>query len=162
MQNIKTLVKAVGTKLCANKHRLSTAESCTGGLVAKCLTDLAGSSLWFDRGFVTYSNLAKQECLGVSQKTLDSYGAVSIEVASEMDLGALAHSHSQWAIAITGIAGPGGGSKEKPVGTVCFGFACQESLLDAHCLVLEGGRAAIRKASCHYALQTLLSYLEKE
>ena len=94
---------------------LATAESCTGGWVAKICTDLAGSSEWFERGFVTYSNAAKQESLGVSTETLDHYGAVSEQTVQEMAAGVLQHSRAQWALAISGLAGPGGGSREKPV-----------------------------------------------
>ncbi len=102
---------------------IATAESCTGGWLAESITAVPGSSTWFERGFVTYSNISKQEMLGVSAKTLEQFGAVSKQVASEMAEGALSNSHAQISISITGIAGPGGGSEDKPVGTVCFAVA---------------------------------------
>lgn len=136
--------------------RLTTAESCTGGMVAAALTDIAGSSDVFDRGFVTYSNAAKVEMLGVSPTTLDSHGAVSEEVAREMARGALAHADASLAVAITGIAGPGG-SGVKPEGRVCFALA-----QDGHAPWSETvefgalGRAAVRKAARDHALALLM------
>src|ERR1035437_4219013 len=117
---LTTLATLVGAKLRAKGLMLTTAESCTGGWVAQAVTAIAGSSAWFERGFVTYSDAAKQEMLGVSARTLAAHGAVSEQTARKMAIGALAHSHAQVALAITGIAGPDGGSAEKPVGTVCF------------------------------------------
>ncbi|HEY0634497.1 MAG TPA: nicotinamide-nucleotide amidohydrolase family protein, partial [Gammaproteobacteria bacterium] len=102
---------------------LATAESCTGGWIAKCCTDLPGSSRWFERGFVTYTNEAKVEELGVSVETLQAYGAVSEATAAEMAAGALRQSRAQVSVSVSGIAGPGGGRPDKPVGTVCFGWA---------------------------------------
>jgi nicotinamide-nucleotide amidase len=115
---------------CRDGHLiLSSAESCTGGLIAACITEVPGSSVAFDRGFVTYSNIAKQEMLGVSAATLNTFGAVSKETALEMAQGALARSSAHIAISVTGIAGPGGGSSEKPVGLVCFAAASRSGLI---------------------------------
>src|SRR5213076_2596431 len=120
------LARKLGERLKAKGALLVTAESCTGGWVAQAATAIAGSSAWFERGFVTYSNAAKEEMLGVRRETLARHGAVSEPVAEEMALGALAHSHASFALAVTGVAGPSGGSAEKPVGTVCFAWAAAE------------------------------------
>jgi len=134
---------------------LSCAESCTGGGIAAALTDVAGSSAWFDRGFVTYSNQAKQEMLGVSADTLAGFGAVSRETAVEMARGALAHSAAQLSVAVTGIAGPGGGSPDKPVGTVWIAWAVEDRV-DAVCEHFAGDRAGVRAATVDAALLGLL------
>ena len=120
------LAIAVGRALAERGQMCATAESCTGGLTAGALTDIAGSSAWFDRGFVTYTNEAKMELLGVPAAALAAHGAVSEPVARAMASGALARSAAAWSVAITGIAGPGGGSPEKPVGLVCFAWARRE------------------------------------
>src|SRR5689334_15846625 len=120
---MKSLAEQVGARLLDRRLLLATAESCTGGWVSQELTAIAGSSAWFERGFVTYSNAAKEEMLGVRTETLARHGAVSEEVAAEMALGALAHSHASVAVSVTGIAGPSGGSATKPVGMVCFAWA---------------------------------------
>ena len=122
------MVESLAARLVARNEMLATAESCTGGWVAKVCTDLAGSSAWFDRGFVTYSNQAKQDMLGVSATTLDTCGAVSEEVVTEMVNGALAGSRAGWALAISGVAGPDGGTAEKPVGTVWFAWGGPDGL----------------------------------
>ena len=119
-RRLEALAGRLGALLVNEQLKLVTAESCTGGWVAQCLTAIAGSSAWFDRGFVSYSNEAKQEMLGVPADTLAEYGAVSQPVAVAMAEGALRNSRADWAVAITGIAGPTGGSPQKPVGTVCF------------------------------------------
>lgn len=139
--------------------RLVVAESCTGGWLAKVITDLAGSSAWFDRGFVTYSNAAKQEMLGVLPKTLDAHGAVSEAVVAEMATGALAHSAAEVAVAISGVAGPGGGSADKPVGTVCLAWAWPPDRLDTQRLLLSGDRDAVRRQSVHAAIDGLMQRL---
>ncbi len=128
-----------------------TAESCTGGLVARALTEIGGSSAWFERGFVTYSNEAKRDCLGVTAATLAAHGAVSEPVAREMAAGALRASRAQLAIAITGVAGPTGGSPGKPVGTVCFGWATADRI-EATTRRFPGDRAAIRRAAAVFAM----------
>ncbi|MDU8929691.1 CinA family protein [Alisedimentitalea sp. MJ-SS2] len=139
--------------------RIAAAESCTGGMVAAALTDIPGSSDVFERGFVTYSNAAKEEMLGVSRATLDRYGAVSEEVAREMAEGALANSHAQVAVAITGIAGPGG-SDFKPEGRVCFGLAMQDRVTDSETQEFgPRGRDWVRLAARDHALFLLLSAL---
>ncbi|MCC6197231.1 MAG: CinA family protein [Burkholderiales bacterium] len=136
----------------------ATAESCTGGLVAGAITGIAGSSGWFDRGFVTYSNEAKQELLGVPEATLRAHGAVSEATARAMAEGALARSRAQFAVAITGVAGPGGGSPDKPVGMVCFAWAGPAGVVTAT-RSLSGDRAAVRHASVVVALESLLSII---
>lgn len=135
---------------------LATAESCTGGMIASALTDIAGSSTVVDRGFVTYSNEAKQEMLGVKAETLDRFGAVSAETAREMAEGALAHSRAGIAISVTGIAGPGGGSADKPVGLVWFGLAqAGQPVHSEHCLFKDADRSEVRQAACGHALRML-------
>jgi nicotinamide-nucleotide amidase len=142
------------------KHQwmLATAESCTGGLIAGACTDLAGSSAWFERGFVTYSNAAKTEMLGVDAALIDTHGAVSEPVVRAMVQGALRHSHAQVAVAVTGVAGPTGGSAEKPVGTVWFGWATPAGV---HTEVQHfgGDRAAVRGATVQHALARLAALL---
>ena len=137
---------------------LATAESCTGGLIAATCTDLVGSSTWFERGFVSYSNAAKTELLGVDSELIATEGAVSESVVSAMAWGALAHSSAQVAIAVTGVAGPSGGSAAKPVGTVWFGWATPAGVV-TEMLRFEGNRRAVREATVHHALKRLLSLL---
>lgn len=146
----------VGVALKSHGLLLALAESCTGGWLAECVTAVAGSSDWFDRGFVPYSNAAKQEMLGVSPLTLKTHGAVSEHTALEMALGALRHSHANIAIAITGIAGPDGGSAEKPVGTVCFAWATSKGLSEKSTMHFEGSRGQVRLRSVRTALEGLL------
>lgn len=135
---------------------LATAESCTGGMIASALTDIAGSSAVVDRGFVTYSNEAKQDMLGVKAETLDRFGAVSAETAREMAEGALAHSRAGIAISVTGIAGPGGGSADKPVGLVWFGLAqAGQPVHSEHRVFKDADRSEVRQAACSHALQML-------
>ena len=138
---------------------LATAESCTGGWVAQVITSVAGSSEWFERGFVAYTNLAKREMLGVSTTILSRHGAVSEQCARAMAEGALAHSHAQVALAITGIAGPSGGTPEKPVGTVCFAWAAKKRETQSRKHVFTGDREAVRRQAVVTALQGLLEYL---
>jgi nicotinamide-nucleotide amidase len=139
---------------------LATAESCTGGWVAQAVTSVAGSSKWFERGFVTYSNAAKHEVLGVSNKTLKKFGAVSEETAREMARGALARSRASVALAVTGIAGPGGGSAGKPVGTVCFAWAGRRAGVRSETRRFRGGRAAVRRQSVVRALEGVMQFLQ--
>lgn len=138
--------------------QLATAESCTGGLIAATCTDLAGSSVWFERGFVTYSNAAKTEMLGVAADLIERHGAVSEAVVRAMAQGALQHSHAQVAIAVTGVAGPSGGSADKPVGTVWFGWATPTGLTSEQQL-FSGSREQVRAATVRHALQRLLDLL---
>ena len=149
----------VTKKLHEKNLSLVSAESCTGGWVAKKITDLAGSSAIFDRGFVTYSNQAKQEMLGVLKNTLDHYGAVSEHVVAEMVIGALKHSQADIALAISGIAGPGGGTDEKPVGTVCFGWMKREEKPVVKTLLLEGDRAEIRRQAVDISLGGIIKLI---
>ena len=135
--------------------RLATAESCTGGLVAACLTAIAGASDVFERGFVTYSNEANTELLGVRSDLIAAHGAVSVEVAEAMAQGATSRSHADIAVSITGIAGPGGGSALKPVGTVCFGIATPGHLQTERKIFADNGRTAIRIAALDEALDLL-------
>lgn len=154
------LASALAARLRAREEMLACAESCTGGWVAKICTDLAGSSAWFERGFVTYSNAAKQEMLGVSAATLEAWGAVSEPVVREMAVGALAHSRAQWSLAISGIAGPGGGSPEKPVGTVWMAWAGPGDWLEARCFRFAGDRQAVRQQAVAAALGGLKTRLD--
>ena len=157
---LTTLATLVGAKLKAKGLMLATAESCTGGWVAQAVTAIAGSSEWFERGFVTYSNAAKQDMLGVTPETLATHGAVSEQTAREMAAGALAHSHAQVALAITGIAGPTGGTPDKPVGMVCFAWAgpgAAERSVTKH---FNGDRDSVRRQSVIFALQGVLECLE--
>jgi len=154
---IQDICLELGNALTKKKFRIALAESCTGGLVCQHLTNIPGSSVWFDRGFVTYSNESKIELLKVSQDTLLKFGAVSKEVASEMALGALNESHAQIALSITGIAGPSGGSIKKPVGTVFFAIAYQNKIIFNASKVFPGSRENIRESSCLFALNQVLA-----
>jgi len=158
---LEALAAEVGALLCRNGQKLATAESCTGGWVAQCLTAIAGSSTWFDRGFVTYSNDAKHEMLGVELATLRTHGAVSEASAGAMAAGALSRSHADWALAITGIAGPDGGSAGKPVGTVCFGWAGTEVGVEVESRHFVGSREEVRYQSVVFALKGVLECAEK-
>jgi nicotinamide-nucleotide amidase len=151
------LARRLGRVLAERRWRAATAESCTGGLIAGAITDVAGSSAWFDRGFVTYSNEAKIEMLGVRAETLGLHGAVSEATAREMAAGALARSGADIAVAVTGIAGPAGGSPGKPVGFVCLAWACRGAAVDACSLQFTGDRAAVRAAAVAAALEGLIS-----
>ncbi len=153
------LAMAVGSRLLAQRRRLVTAESCTGGMIAAAITAIAGSSDWFERGVVTYSDAAKVELLGVPESTLAAAGAVSEETARAMAQGALARSPADVAVSVTGIAGPGGGSAEKPVGMVCFGWAARGAPAVAETLHFPGDRAAVREASVRHALRGVLERL---
>ncbi|WP_397412114.1 CinA family protein [Polaromonas sp.] len=137
---------------------LATAESCTGGLISAACTDLAGSSNWFERGFVSYSNEAKTEMLGVAAALVTAHGAVSEEVARAMAQGAITHSRARVAVAVTGVAGPTGGSRAKPVGTVWFGFMV-DGQVSSEMQHFDGDRAAVRSATVHHALQRLVQLL---
>ena len=151
-----SLAERVGRALAARRLKLATAESCTGGLIAGAITDVAGSSGWFDRGFVTYSNDAKTEMLGVRAETLAAHGAVSEATAAEMAAGALGRSRADIAVAVTGVAGPDGGTPAKPVGTVCFAWARRGGDITTATRRFPGDRAAVRDATVNAALQGLL------
>lgn len=156
MTDTEALVAQVAQALGSRGWRMATAESCTGGLIAARCTDRAGSSTWFERGFVTYSNEAKSELLGVEAQAIAREGAVSATVAQAMAQGALRHSHAQVAVAVTGIAGPGGAVPGKPVGTVWMGWAVQGEGVGSVLLQLDGDRAAIRNATVQAALRKVV------
>lgn len=153
------LAEQVGSALKARKLMMTAAESCTGGWIAQAVTMVPGSSEWFERGFVTYTNAAKREMLNVAEATLAQHGAVSEPVVREMVLGALAASHAQVAVSVSGIAGPGGGTPEKPVGTVCFGWCFKDGAPLSKTLLFNGDRDAVRCQSVIYALENLLKML---
>jgi nicotinamide-nucleotide amidase len=159
MDELSDLAKQLGVVLQAQGKRLALAESCTGGMVAQVVTSVAGSSAWFDRGFVTYSNQAKAEMLGVSNATLDKYGAVSEQTASEMALGVIHNSNADISGSITGIAGPTGGSAEKPVGTVCFAWATKNMCLVNVTKHFQGDRQEVREQASKAMLEGLLNIL---
>ncbi len=156
---LETLARKVGEGL--NKLGLSmvTAESCTGGWIAKAMIDIPGSSGWFDRGFVTYSNESKQEMLGVSAETLRNEGAVSEATAREMVQGALAGSRASVAVAVSGIAGPGGGTEDKPVGTVYIAWQREGAEVLVRCVHLDGDREQVRRQTVVSALEGVLELL---
>lgn len=158
-ERLDALAARLGKVLLARGLRLVTAESCTGGWVAKVVTDIAGSSDWFDRGFVTYSNAAKEDMLGVCGETLAQHGAVSEPVVLEMAAGALRHSQAQVAVAVSGIAGPGGGSGDKPVGTVWFAWSIPGAPAWAQRLQFAGERDEVRHQAVRVALEALLERL---
>lgn len=155
-----SLIEQVSRILLERNQTVCTAESCTGGLLAAELTSLAGSSAWFHTGFVSYSNEAKQQLLNVNPSTLRHYGAVSEETVREMALGALIATKSDYALAISGIAGPDGGTEDKPVGTVWFSLATKQRIWAKSCL-FQGDRAAVRRQSVQFALLLLKRYLER-
>ena len=158
---LEALAGRLGALLVNEQLKLVTAESCTGGWVAQCLTAIAGSSAWFDRGFVTYSNEAKQEMLGVPPDMLAEHGAVSQPVAVAMAEGALRNSRADWAVAITGIAGPTGGSPQKPVGTVCFAWACRDGRIVTSTRHFPGSREDVRAQSVEHALSGLIERMDQ-
>ena len=155
------LAVALGDAAKSRGLRIATAESCTGGLVAGAITDVAGSSEWFERGFVTYSNEAKRDLLGVSDATLGSHGAVSEQVAAEMATGALRASEADAAVAITGVAGPGGGTAAKPVGMVCFAWAALDGPVRTETRHFPGDRAAVRAAAVERAIAGLVDAVQQ-
>jgi len=157
--DLDTLVQEVGRLLKKRDLMLVTAESCTGGWVAERITSIAGSSDWFERGFIAYTNIAKREMLDVKTAILSRYGAVSEQAARAMAEGALARSHAQVALAITGLAGPGGGTTEKPVGTVYFAWAGKKRDSTSRKEVFTGDRQSVRRQSVAAALQGLLDFL---
>ena len=160
-EELISLARCLGQNMLKAGHTLALAESCTGGWIAQSVTEIAGSSAWFDRGFVTYSNAAKVAMLGVSESTLHIHGAVSAETAREMAAGALFNSHADVALAVTGIAGPGGGTAEKPVGLVFIAWQFRGQL--CHCLEhhFVGDRHSIRLQTVQKALRYLLGEYER-
>ena len=156
--NLDSLSRKVGKTLKSKGQTLVTAESCTGGWVAQAVTSVAGSSDWFERGYITYSNAAKREELGVAQGTLQRHGAVSEATARAMALGALRNGKGTLALAITGVAGPSGGTPQKPVGMVCFAWA-QGRKIRSETMRFEGGRESVRRQSVIHALRGILEWL---
>ncbi len=157
---IAKTIAQVADELLTHNLMLVVAESCTGGGVAYALTSQAGSSGWFERGFVTYSNRSKQEMLGVEADLIASHGAVSLAVVEAMAQGALAYSAAQVSLAISGIAGPGGGSLEKPVGTVCFSWSLNNINVYSKLVVFKGNRNSIREQAVEYGLRGILHFFE--
>ncbi|MFM2055193.1 MAG: hypothetical protein RL456_3230 [Pseudomonadota bacterium] len=160
MTAVEPLVAALAHELRRRRAMMASAESCTGGLIAAACTGLAGSSEWFERGVVSYSNAAKVELLGVPQSLIDAHGAVSAEVAAAMAEGALTHSMAHYAVAVTGIAGPGGATPGKPVGTVWLACARRGAQARTGLLQLQGDRASIRDQTVHQALRALRALVE--
>ena len=157
-QTVNSIAQQLGEMLCKKNAKLTTAESCTGGGISEAITAVSGSSQWFEFGFVTYANSAKQQLLGVSKQTLDQYGAVSEQVVEQMAQGAIQQSRADYAIAVSGIAGPEGGTEDKPVGTV---WVCWQTPTEswAQKFILSGDRQAVRKAAIKKSLQQLLQHL---
>jgi nicotinamide-nucleotide amidase len=155
------LAAQVGGLLKSHGLMLVTAESCTGGGVAQAITEVAGSSAWFERGFVTYSNLSKQQMLGVRETTLRQHGAVSEITVREMVAGALQHSAAQVSLAVSGIAGPDGGTTDKPVGTVWFAWGVKNGEIHAQRHQLNGNRTEVRAQAVHIALQGVVNMLNQ-
>lgn len=154
------LAEETGQALKARGWMLATAESCTGGWVGEAVTAVSGSSAWYDRGFITYTNVSKQEMLGVQAETLANFGAVSEQTVREMAAGVLMHSQAQISLAISGIAGPTGGSPDKPVGTVCFAWAVKNGPLKSERRIFAGDRHAVREQAVFHALQGVLALLQ--
>ena len=156
IDSLESLASELGAALLARQWLLVTAESCTGGWIAEAVTMIAGSSAWYERGFVTYSDEAKQAMLDVPGTIIAAHGAVSDETAAAMARGALAHSRAHIAVSVTGVAGPTGGSAAKPVGTVWFGFACRGQELATHHQLFVGDRTSIRRQAVAFALRRLV------
>lgn len=154
-EQIEQAVAHLAEALQARSWLLTCAESCTGGWISKCCTDRAGSSAWFDRGFIAYSYSAKTEMLGVSQKRLQEFGAVSREIACDMAEGARSSSGVQASLAVTGVAGPGGGTAAKPVGLVWFAWSMEGCVVESESMLFEGDRDAVRRQTVLHALQGL-------
>jgi nicotinamide-nucleotide amidase len=158
--DLARLAVELGAVLRRKRLKLAVAESCTGGWVAKCVTDVAGSSQWFDRGFVAYTNRAKQDLLGVSPQALLQFGAVSAQVAKEMAEGALIRSNADATLSITGIAGPDGGSPDKPVGTVWLGWAVRGQPAETRQMRFDGDRDMVRRAAVAASLARMVELIE--
>ena len=156
-KDVINLTRVLGEKFLIQNIILTTVESCTGGLLAAQLTNIPGSSTWFDRGFITYSNQSKVDCVKVKKSTINKYGAVSQQTANEMALGAINNSQGNLGLSITGIAGPSGGSKMKPVGTVFFAIAKKENVIFEHQAIFDGNRVNIREKALLFALNQLLA-----
>ncbi|MGJ8620687.1 MAG: CinA family protein [Methylophilaceae bacterium] len=162
MDSLTSLSTKLGRELLKRHYMLALAESCTGGMASSIITEIAGSSAWFDCGFVTYSNEAKQKMLGVSATTLQKYGAVSEETALEMALSAINHSQANIAGSITGIAGPSGGSEDKPVGTICFAWALKGGKTVTETHHFSGHRHGNRQLAVTTLLKGLLTMIDSK
>lgn len=162
MDDLNLIAEQVGAALKSRGLMLATAESCTGGWAGEAVTSVAGSSHWYDRGFITYTNESKQELLGVSARTLAEFGAVSEQTVREMAAGALKHSRAHITLAISGIAGPGGGTPNKPVGTVCMAWATRSGAGLSQTFHFQGDRTAVRRQAVVAALQGVLRLIEGE
>ena len=160
-QSLLDTIASLGASLKEKKEMLSTAESCTGGWVGQAITSVPGTSHWYDRGFITYSNAAKREMLGVPTGTLARFGAVSEQTARAMAEGAVRNSQSRFALSITGVAGPEGGTPEKPVGFVCFAWTGHDRDTFSECVQFKGDRQLIRQQAVSHALQGMSGYIEK-
>jgi len=158
---VEVLLKRLSAQLIERNWRVATAESCTGGWIAKCCTDVTGSSAWFDRAYIAYSYRAKEEMLGVAHDDLLEYGAVSEEIVRQMATGAMLHSHAAVTVAATGIAGPGGGMPGKPVGLVHFGWCVDDRPAVCDARVFSGDRISVRQQTVLYALEGILVQLNK-
>jgi nicotinamide-nucleotide amidase len=158
-EELMQLARDLGEALLARNWMLTTAESCTGGWVGQLLTAIPGSSAWYERGFITYANAAKQEMLGVPADMLETFGAVSEETAGAMAAGALTHSHAHAALAISGVAGPGGGTPQKPVGLVCYGWALSDGTRMTSTCRLGGDREEIRSRAVAAAMRGLIELM---
>ena len=161
-KEVRPLLEQVSGLLLERNWRMVTAESCTGGWIAKSCTDLAGSSAWFDRGYITYSYRAKEQMLGVSHEDLLKYGAVSEQIASQMAIGAKLHSNAGVTVSATGIAGPGGGMPGKPVGLVHFAWCIGDRSVDCDYSVFRGNRKAVRQQTVRHALEGIMLRLQSE
>jgi len=158
---LQDIIHRLGRKLREKKEMLATAESCTGGWVGQVITSVPGTSHWYDRGFITYSNAAKREMLGVSTDTLTRFGAVSEQTARAMAEGALQHSQARYTLSVTGIAGPEGGTPDKPVGYVCFAWAGHNQETRSGCLRFEGDRQQVRLQAVQHALEGVANFIDK-
>jgi nicotinamide-nucleotide amidase len=156
-KDVINLTRVLGAKFLNQGIILTTVESCTGGLLAGKLTNIAGSSTWFDRGFITYSNQSKIDCVNVKKNTINKHGAVSQQTANEMATGSIDNSQGNLGLSITGIAGPSGGSKLKPVGTIFFAIAKKQNVIFEHQAFFDGNRVDIREKALLFALNQLLA-----
>jgi nicotinamide-nucleotide amidase len=161
-EKLYQLAERVGQALKAKGIMMTSAESCTGGWIAQAVTAVPGSSEWFERGFVVYTYISKREMLGVKAETLEAFGAVSLETVREMTEGALAHSHAQVAVSVSGTAGPGGGTPQKPVGTVCFGWGASGGAVQTAVMHFDGDREAVRRQAVVFALERVLAQAQGE
>jgi nicotinamide-nucleotide amidase len=159
-EKLYQLAERVGRALKAKGMMMTAAESCTGGWIAQAVTAVPGSSEWFERGFVVYTYISKREMLGVKPETLETHGAVSLETVYEMTEGALARSHAQVAVSVSGTAGPTGGTAQKPVGTVCFGWGAKDGAVQTALKHFDGDREAVRRQAVAYALERVLVALD--